>query len=545
MAAINPMNVVKFLERKFRRDFTATEAPTVDEKELGDYIADVLRDALQNEEHKIDTCVDLVFDNDDEIVLTMDDMEELDFLSNIPDSVDLNSQGSSSTSEYVPSPEIRRNDDCVPYAKRIEVIKYFRDCKKKSHRSLSSVQKNFSFVRSLAQVYNWERRIQATKNRIEKLFSLVHKLISKFQRAKEQKHIVHDRDLKRWAVAINKDVKLEGFKASNTWLLSFKKKNRIVSRKITKFVTKSKVKESVETEAAAKSFVQSIAPVIQAHPEKAANADQSGFAIELHSGRTLAHQGLKHIEGLCQSTNNLTHSYTVIPIITASGKLYKKLYMVLQEQPGEFTERTSKKLPAEAKNVFVDAPRSGKMTKRHVKTFYEQCLHPFSEEDTLLLLDSWTGFNDNTILEESTPEGKAVEVARIPPKVTGEIQPLDKAFFRHLKSYIRIISDYTLDEELGIDMRKREYLVKVQSLTHFQFTAPRYENMIKYAWHCSGHLTEHPGPFQTPVTYCFDEESGDYCGSCENIKFIRCSWCEKNLCFSHFYNDHHMCAYEE
>ena len=64
---------------------------------------------------------------------------------------------------------------------------------------------------------------------------------NRFNEAKLKKLSVYDRDIRRWALLKAQAVNLIGFKASEKWLREFKSKHRIVSRKITKFVSKSDV----------------------------------------------------------------------------------------------------------------------------------------------------------------------------------------------------------------------------------------------------------------------------------------------------------------
>jgi hypothetical protein len=51
------------------------------------------------------------------------------------------------------------------------------------------------------------------------------------------------------------------------------------------------------------------------------NTDQSGIQLELHSARTLSHEGEKVTIGSVRSTNATTRSYTVQPGITLDGHL--------------------------------------------------------------------------------------------------------------------------------------------------------------------------------------------------------------------------------
>lgn len=74
-----------------------------------------------------------------------------------------------------------------------------------------------------------------------------------------------------------------------------------------------------------------VKPFIQTFGENNVfNADESGFQLEIHSGRTLALQSTKTIETVVQSISATTHSYTILPLISASGQLLSPLFIVLK-----------------------------------------------------------------------------------------------------------------------------------------------------------------------------------------------------------------------
>ena len=58
------------------------------------------------------------------------------------------------------------------------------------------------------------------------------------------------------------------------------------------------------------------------------NSDQSGFNLEVHSGRTLASVGSKKVVSVVQSVHATTHSYTIQPIVNAKGRLLEPLLLV-------------------------------------------------------------------------------------------------------------------------------------------------------------------------------------------------------------------------
>ena len=55
------------------------------------------------------------------------------------------------------------------------------------------------------------------------------------KKARADKLPVHDLSIKKWALSKAREVKLASFTALHPWIAEFKKLNRIVDRKITKF----------------------------------------------------------------------------------------------------------------------------------------------------------------------------------------------------------------------------------------------------------------------------------------------------------------------
>lgn len=103
-----------------------------------------------------------------------------------------------------------------------------------------------------------------------------------------------------------------------------------------------------------------------------------------------------------------------------------------------------------------------------------------------------------------------------------------------------------MDEELNLHLRNN--IIKLQSLVHNQLSSPRYKNLFKYSWYRSGYIEEKPENFINPVEFGFRDKSNVKCEveGCSNVGIIRCSWCKKNLCLKHFFEDYHYCKkYEE
>ena len=185
-------------------------------------------------------------------------------------------------------------------------------------------------------LYRWEKQIEAGGVYREQLLDISNFTYSKFCEAKKNSRQIVTLDLRRIALQRAREVGCSRFKASERWATNFKLKHNIVSRKITKFVSKKDVVEKEKIKDAALDFVLGAQPIIQKlGADCVVNADQSGFEFELHAGRTLDNKGVKKVEVIVQSKKSLTHSYTIMPTMTASGILKEPLYLVLREPNGK------------------------------------------------------------------------------------------------------------------------------------------------------------------------------------------------------------------
>ena len=237
----------------------------------------------------------------------------------------------------------------------------------------------------------------------------------------------------------------------------------------------------------------------------------------------------------------MTHSYTIMPIISMAGKLLSPLFIVCQEQSGKFGEKVKKHM-FQSQNIYVTATKSGKMGKSELKDFLSNVYFKNCPNESVLLFDSWTSYNNKDVIEETVPPEKQVHLFQMPPKVTPLIQPLDVYGFRMWKNFIRKISDKILLNDISFNLYQRNNILKIQALTHNQFQSPRYIKMWQYSWHASGFKEIHPGQFHNPVEFGFSIEYVE-CGfpSCNKETFAKCSWCKKEFCFHHFCEMPHIC----
>ncbi len=119
--------------------------------------------------------------------------------------------------------------------------------------------------------------------------------------------------------------------ASDRWVQDFKVANRIVSRKITKFVPMDYNKKQENLVKVISNFVENIQLIIPDYDKRSIfNTDQSGFEYEMHGRRSLADKGVKDVPRSVQSVNSTTHTYTIQPVINLAGEIQIPMMIVSQ-----------------------------------------------------------------------------------------------------------------------------------------------------------------------------------------------------------------------
>lgn len=159
-------------------------------------------------------------------------------------------------------------------------------------------------------------------------------------------------------------------------------------------MTENYNREEIEVDLKAKEFVKNSLLYFKDNPlANIYNSDQSGFNLEIHSGCTLETKGVKRVEAICQSLSSITHSYTIQPTISVDGQLLSPLYVVLQQPKGIFGTQVQSKMKV-PDNIFVQPSTSGKLTKTHLIDWFKEVYFKHTQDNTVLLLDSWTTYND-------------------------------------------------------------------------------------------------------------------------------------------------------
>ena len=404
--------------------------------------------------------------------------------------------------------------------------------------SFETLQHKYKKLCNVKEIYRIREYVSRGGTNFSKWEQIDRIVYEEFCEWKNNRIIVHDRDLQETALLAAKKIKLDNFKASQHWISKFKTKHGIVSRKITKFVSTKTMNEEADFEKISKNFVVEVRELIPKF-NKVYNTDQSGIKLEMSYGRTLSYMGAKIVEAKIQRSNATTHSFTIQPVTTMDGTLCSPLFVCFFEPEG--APKKFKNELCSFNNLYCVSSTSSLLTSALEFAWFKEHFIKNVEENSLILIDSWTGYK-----KSYDDEGikNAVTFKIMPPKTTSHVQPLDVFFNRQFKEFIRRISDKIRRSDQNFVLSIRVNLAKILSFTHRQFTAPRFSDFLKYSWFKAGYVDYRPDQFLTPVQYCFDSynvaSDETKCG-CGDFPFMKCAFCENFFCFTHSITTVHTC----
>lgn len=315
---------------------------------------------------------------------------------------------------------------------------------------------------------------------------------------------------------------------------------------MTKFVSKKEVSSAEEIQQRAMTFKNQLAAAVpKFDPKFVLNTDQTGCQIQSSCQRTYTFKGEKITNVAYDNLSKTTHSYTAQYTVTLEGKLLPKVFICLQETNGVFGPRVQEqvnKIVDELGNVVVTCSKSGKLSTTLYKYYLTSVLKPYVEDEMFLfVIDSWNGQVNPELYDEIfyNEENEATcELKVIPGKCTSMCQPLDVYFYRQVKILIKRMQE---NAALGLENReinKREDLVKIHSLVMHLLGADAFNDMIRYAWYESGAGIDKP-EFKNVMEICFPKDLYISKCSCQGKPFIKCSRCDKIMCFKCFYDNYH------
>src|SRR5262249_24840575 len=143
-----------------------------------------------------------------------------------------------------------------------------------------------------------------------------------------------------------------------------------------------------------------------------------------------------------------------------------------------------------APNIAANAGTSHIMDKPSLLDFAKACLLPTAPQKCAFIIDAWTTWKDkdNTLTQLIEASGEEIAFYTIPDGATRTTQPLDVMFFRQWKDFVQKFSDKVILEDLDVILYQRDNVLKLQSLVHNQFSAPRFVDFIRYTFHKSGYI---------------------------------------------------------
>lgn len=346
-------------------------------------------------------------------------------------------------------------------------------------RTFKGVKRRFRKITE-PMLSRWEKKLRSEKPRMA---DIERSVLLLFKEHAQKNAIIHVRTLKHWGLQIRAQVDPElelNFSASDSWIYRFKKRNRIVSRKITHTVGKKFAQKEEEILKTSEIFVTHIRNLIdlrQLHAAQILNMDQSRFEKELHSGRTLRAKGGKKIFCAVGSEPATSHSYMIMPVVSMDGDILLPMYLLSSEPNRRFPRNK----PHDPYNIKSFAGGSVNMNKNDLRIMLTEVFWPslrsIHKEGLLLLLDSWSANKDEALITSTVPESiEGFKWQLIPPRCTGHIQPIDVYFFRPYKAFVRFITD-TIIPTTDTNIWHRDRFIGLQSVATYQFSAPRSTSM--------------------------------------------------------------------
>jgi len=528
---INPHNVVKLLTNYVAQLLPPATPSYNDARDecVATQLFENLLLIIQSNEYRFENEHTLDFIHDQQFELYSDESDMEDIMENDADYYE-NDDGK----------ENSPHDFSLEYMKK--AIAYYDETDpntgKKKH-NWKSFHHSFRSVPDRKCLSRFRTYIAAHGTKTMKLNEIDEFTYAQFKKARELLLSLHDIDLKRLALKKAREIHDNKFVASDFWLYNFKQRHGICSRKITKLVTKSEVKDGEAIARSANDFVMKVQRMLPNYKaEYVLNTDQSGLALEMFSNRTLSFRGEHLTMAKVRSVHNTTHSYTIQPIISLFGHQIGPLFLCLKEKNGHMSENIKRNL-FKADNVIITCSQSGKLTTSLVEYWVQKVLIPtLGDRKTLLLSDCWGGQRDNKLYQSL----KNLTRLEIPKKTTSMIQPCDVYYNRQYKYIIRQIFGFARLYDLDVNLAQRNNVIKMNSLAYNQLSSKKFNLMIRYSWYESGYIKQNPGVFQNVKEVCFSfKDSHCQIQKCsDSLPFIKCSHCNDVLCFEHFFILYHF-----
>ncbi|CAF1352980.1 unnamed protein product [Didymodactylos carnosus] len=243
----------------------------------------------------------------------------------------------------------------IPYMKQaIDFYDQINDKTGRKSHSWKAFQHRFPKVKNRSFIERFRKYLESSGTKNQKLDQINQYTYNKFKKARSEFHFVHDIHLKRWALQKAREINDRTSEASDSWILHFKRRHALCSRKVTKLITQREVVDADTINDSVNDFVNKIKKLLPHYRGRnVLNTDQTGLEIEMVGNRTLSFKGEKATFGKVRSVHNTSHSYTVQFITSLTDQPIGKWYLCLKEKNGHMSDNIKKDLFQASRKVDI------------------------------------------------------------------------------------------------------------------------------------------------------------------------------------------------
>ena len=231
---MNPINIVLCLSElsDVNLSLKITEF-SQSERAIAQRIAEII--------NSIVNCNQFVYEDE----ITLDLVNDLDDYYSDDDIIHNNSDGSDADDESDNKENTKEHYQLNNYSAEFmeEAIDFVdaKDSSGKRRRSWKIVKNRYRSISDQNYISRFRKYLAQRGTKRKKTQNVDKIVYNKFLNAHEQYLPIDDIDIQRWALQAAKEVHLDDFQASECWLLNFKNRHGICSRKITNILTKKEV----------------------------------------------------------------------------------------------------------------------------------------------------------------------------------------------------------------------------------------------------------------------------------------------------------------
>lgn len=317
-------------------------------------------------------------------------LQEPDFGSTDDESITAPGQCEPSTSDgspfKVPAHQFGKNHVSL------KALKDVLDRKKKGHTE-EQIRRRHSWYRRqyLPQIEQQVAAGGSVSSKYEQIDKVVAARVDESLKANKP---IHDYTIRRWGLEAASQINCSRFfQASASWLYDFKKRHKIRSLAVTKYISNAQERSEAERLQSITDFLAAYDRESQLFPERLIwNMDQTGFNYEITNRRSLGRVGSRDHTLKIGQDGNTKHSYTALPVISRDGRPVGKLFLNMREPSGGFGPRIAQQVQELERlygNIRVFGASSSIMTKNMVKQWIKEVIYPASR-DSLLSVDTDT-----------------------------------------------------------------------------------------------------------------------------------------------------------